>query len=268
MMVDVISMNLSEREPGPGEHVEDGLICCDACGMPREAIVHNPFNGKRQKVRCICKCQQERDRLERDAADLKARRERASRLIGGRRLASFSEDDGRDQASLRRARNYAERFEDFRGDGIGLLMYGPTGTGKTRHGECIADLLVSKGMTVMMASVPQLVSDIQRSTYAKEDPLREAVTCDLLILDDLGAERGTEYAREQVYSVIDGRYSRAAPIVASTNLTPGEMAGAQDLTLRRIYGRILERCIPLEYKVERRRSKGIDRRFADILDGR
>ena len=68
--------------------------------------------------------------------------------------------------------------------------------------------------------------------------------CSLLIIDDLGVERSSEFALEQVFSVIDSRYRSRKPMIITTNLTLEE--NPQDLAHARIYDRILERCIPVK----------------------
>jgi DNA replication protein DnaC len=67
-----------------------------------------------------------------------------------------------------------------------------------------------------------------------------------LILDDLGAERNSEFALEQVFSVIDSRYRSKKPLIITTNLTLDELKHPTDLAHSRIYDRILERCVPLK----------------------
>ena len=66
----------------------------------------------------------------------------------------------------------------------------------------------------------------------------------LLIIDDLGIERNSEFALEQVFSVIDARYRSNKPLIVTTNLTLDEMNHA-DLAHTRIYDRILERYTPM-----------------------
>ena len=68
----------------------------------------------------------------------------------------------------------------------------------------------------------------------------------LLIIDDLGMERGTEYALEQVFNVIDARLRSNLPLIVTTNLTLDELKHPADLAHERIYSRVLERCIPLK----------------------
>ena len=73
---------------------------------------------------------------------------------------------------------------------------------------------------------------------------------DLLILDDLGAERGTEYALEQVFVVIDARYRSRKPLIVTTNLTLDALKHPDDLPHARIYDRILEICAPILFSGE------------------
>ena len=67
----------------------------------------------------------------------------------------------------------------------------------------------------------------------------------LLILDDLGIERNSEFALEQVFNVIDSRYRSCKPLIVTTNLTLNELKNPSDLAHARIYDRVLERCVPL-----------------------
>ena len=90
------------------------------------------------------------------------------------------------------------------------------------------------------------------------------LSCDLLILDDLGAERTTPFAQEFVYAVVDGRYNARKPMVVSTNLTRSELVHTPDITQQRIYNRVLEVCYPLEFKTGRKRST--KERYAAMLE--
>ncbi len=69
----------------------------------------------------------------------------------------------------------------------------------------------------------------------------------LLILDDFGMERGTEYGLEQVYSVIDSRYRSGKPLIATTNLTLEELQHPQDTPHARIYDRLTSMCAPVRF---------------------
>ena len=67
----------------------------------------------------------------------------------------------------------------------------------------------------------------------------------LMSMDDLGIERNSEFAREQVFSVIDSRYRSQLPMIVTTNLSLEELKDPTDLSRSRIYDRVMERCMPI-----------------------
>jgi DNA replication protein DnaC len=166
------------------------------------------------------------------------------------RSESFANDDGRygvEQMSI--CRKYAEKLT--RKTDYGLLLFGPSDSGKTYMSCCIANHALDHGFTVVMRSVPQLILNRH---FDDEKVLDELLYCDLLVLDDLGAERSSEYAQELVYSIVDGRYQLKSPMVVSTNLTRDELYRGRDVTTTRTYNRILEVCLPIECDTGRKRS--------------
>ena len=72
----------------------------------------------------------------------------------------------------------------------------------------------------------------------------------LLILDDFGMERGTEYGLEQVFNVIDSRYRSRKPLIVTTNLTLAELQHPKDTAHSRIYDRLLAMCAPVRFTGE------------------
>ena len=77
----------------------------------------------------------------------------------------------------------------------------------------------------------------------------------LLILDDFGMERNTEYGQEIVFQVIDNRYQSRKPMIITTNLSLHTMKLPRDLEHKRIYGRILEACVPIHFTGDNLREK-------------
>lgn len=78
---------------------------------------------------------------------------------------------------------------------------------------------------------------------------------DLLLIEDLGAQRNTSYMMEQVYTIIDGRYKSGKPMVITTNLDPRRINDASgDEAWKRVFDRILERCYPIEFNGSNRRA--------------
>lgn len=91
----------------------------------------------------------------------------------------------------------------------------------------------------------------------------------LLILDDFGMERGTEYSLEQVYNVIDSRYRSRRPLIVITNLSLQDLQHPQDTAHARIYDRLLEMCAPIRFSGENfRRATARDKlaRLKNLMD--
>ena len=70
----------------------------------------------------------------------------------------------------------------------------------------------------------------------------------LLVIDDLGVERSTDYTLEKVYDLVDTRYRANKPLILTTNLSVKEMQQNNDIRFGRIYDRIFEVCYPIELR--------------------
>ena len=108
------------------------------------------------------------------------------------------------------------------------------------------------------------VSDTMKFSEYADDAMLRLMSARLLILDDLGAERDTEFVSEKVYDIIDSRYRSGKPMVLTTNLTLDEMINAKDVRHGRIYDRILEVCYPLEWVGKSWRKKQAGKRFNEM----
>jgi DNA replication protein len=129
---------------------------------------------------------------------------------------------------------------------IGLLFWGLPGNGKTFAAACIANALCEKWLDVRMTTLAAVLGKLPAlSAQEKNDYLDSLKACDLLILDDFGMERRTDYVQEQVFSLIDGRYLARKPLIVTTNLCLQELKQPADMTERRVFDRILEICVPV-----------------------
>ena len=129
---------------------------------------------------------------------------------------------------------------------VGLLLIGPVGTGKSFFAGCIANALLEQGERVMMTNFSRILNEMTSYQADKNQIIQNLVDYPLLIIDDLGIERNSEFALEQVYNVIDSRYCIMLPLIVTTNLGLAEMKAADlDIAHQRIYSRILEMCVPI-----------------------
>jgi DNA replication protein DnaC len=106
-----------------------------------------------------------------------------------------------------------------------------------------------------MTNFARLTNKIQGMYEGKQEFIDSLNDYTLLIIDDLGAERKSEFMQEMVFNIIDSRYRSGLPFIITTNLTSDEIKKPQEVSYQRIYDRILERCFPIEINgVSRRRT--------------
>ena len=126
----------------------------------------------------------------------------------------------------------------------GLLICGPSGVGKTWAAAAVANYAIDAGKRVEFTSMRHLIASMP---YGLELSVLNSLTRnDLVVIDDLGAERNTQTGVETAFSVIDALYSAQVPMLITTNLTPRYIAEAKGGESR-MYDRIKERCRVVEY---------------------
>ena len=154
---------------------------------------------------------------------------------------------GKCHTPMRYARRYVEKWEDMYAENLGLCFYGGVGTGKSFTAACIANALVAKRIPVMMTNFSRIVNGMPDMWSGERNAYIESFNrYKLLIIDDLGTERETDYVLEQVYQIIDQRYKNKQPLIVTTNLTWQEIKNAETTAMQRIYDRIVEMCLPVQ----------------------
>ena len=218
--------------PGENEYIgENGLLFCSVCRTPKQCRVN--MLGQPAVVPCICQCEKDRLEKEKKRQEAEELQRRIQRLkangIQEKHLLDWRFDVAENTRDIQRARKYVENWQKVKAENLGLLLWGSVGTGKSFIAACIANAL------------------LEQSASFSHYPL--------LIIDDLGIERSTEYALEQVYAVIDERYKAGLPVIITTNLTMEELRRPADVAHARIYSRVLEMCTPVQITGEDRRQK-------------
>ena len=164
----------------------------------------------------------------------------------------------RDSGVIRIAEEYVTNWEKMKQNHMGYLFWGPVGTGKSYLAACIANALLEQEVTVKMTNFNTILNDL----FAVEDKteyIRSLNGYELLIIDNLGVERNSEYALENIFSVIDWRYRSGRPLITTTNLPLVQLKQETKIEKKRIYDRILERCIPVKIDgVSRREAMAND----------
>jgi DNA replication protein DnaC len=241
-----------------GDYIKDGLLYCGNCHTPKQCKV-TAFD-KTFFPKCMCQCEQEREAKAKEEAEKRDLMERIKRY---RKMGfpesqmqywTFENDDQSRPKLTEMAKRYVNNFNKFYGEGKGLLLHGDVGTGKTYIACMIANALIDQGYPVLVTNFARILNTLQ-STFERQEYLDSLNQFKLLVIDDLGVERDTGFAKEQVFNIIDSRYRAGKPMIITTNLSMQKLATESDLSDKRVYDRIIERCFPVEVSGESRRIK-------------
>lgn len=261
-MFDDLSASIQKPE---NEYIgEDGLLHCSKCHRATQVVVE--FLDIKKTVRCICDCKVKEIEEEEERKRQEENNRKRRLCFAETNMAdwTFANDDRKNPKMSDAMMRYADKFREFMRDGKGLLLYGTVGTGKTYYSACIANSLIDKGYAVLMTNFARLTNQLQGMYEGKQAYIDSLNDFDLLIIDDLGAERKSEFMQEQVFNIIDSRYRSGLPFIITTNLTAEEIKKPQDVSFQRIYDRILERCFPIEVSGVSRRRETLRETHADV----
>ena len=232
------------------EYIKDGHAYCKVCHERKDGDVME-FFGNKMILRVACKC-------DREIEQQKKRREKQMEIERLKRTCfnsmrewsyTFENYQGEENQSLMIAKNFVEDYEKMKKENIGLLFYGAVGSGKTYLACSIANSLIEQyQISVKIRNFAQIINELQKSSFDfdKNAYIESLVNTSVLILDDLGIERDTSYAKEQVYNIVNSRYLKQKPTIFTTNLSYDTIQNCKDsVEYQRIYSRIIEMCIPV-----------------------
>ena len=232
------------------EYIKDGHAYCKVCHERKDGDVME-FFGNKMILRVACKCDREIEKQ-------KKRREKQMEIERLKRTCfnsmrewsyTFENYQGEENQSLMIAKNFVEDYEKMKKENIGLLFYGSVGSGKTYLACSIANSLIEQyQISVKIRNFAQIINELQKSSFDfdKNAYIESLVNTSVLILDDLGIERDTSYAKEQVYNIVNSRYLKQKPTIFTTNLSYDTIQNCKDsVEYQRIYSRIIEMCIPV-----------------------
>ena len=176
---------------------------------------------------------------------------------------TFANDNGK-CPQMKHAHFYVQNWDTMQTENIGYLLWGGVGTGKSYFAGCIANALMEREITVRMTNFALILNDLAASFEGRNDYIVRLCRASLLILDDFGMERGTDYGLEQVYNVIDSRYRSKKPLIVTTNIPLQDLQHPQDTAHARIYDRLLEMCAPIRFSGENFRKATAQDKLAQL----
>lgn len=221
---------------------------CPECGKHKAARFD--CDGKEKVVRFSCDCNAVADDSDNT---IKIERNMKECFENRKIHGTFSKNDGLNPKVSDLCYRYAKALTKRSSFDNGLLLYSRPDQGKTFAAECIADKAIKEGLRVLFKTSSEYVEMSQASMWSG-GWLCDLSRYDLIVIDDLGAERGTEYAVSAIESLIDRIYTLRKPFVITTNATLEEIAKPESIQSQRIYGRILERCVIANFDCGRKRA--------------
>lgn len=280
MLKTIADRGIANQKVNPGDTYDaDGCLTCGVCKRPRQKFIMvaaptdaEPERKMRMKVTTQCDCEVAKENAEkrlkedRDAMEKVMRLRNASLMdakFKGATFDNFSVTKSNER-NLKLCKRYTTAFDTMLEKNQGLILWGNVGTGKSFAAACIANYLLDRGVPVIMTSLVKLLELIQGGEEKETDILARLNSAKLVIFDDLGAERNTDYALEKIYNIVDSRYRRQKPMIFTTNLTVAEMQEETDIRYSRIYDRVFEVCYPMQFIGQSWRMKTASRRFDEM----
>lgn len=236
---------------------QEGILCCGKCHTRKVHIIGNDFSflgfHGPKVVRCLCECESRKRDEEAAARALQEKLHRIDRL----KRVCFTDVSFHDvklencekipEHIIQICHQFIDHWDENRSKNCGLLFWGGVGNGKTTAAAAIANALLEKEVPVLMRNFGAFLN----ATFEEKEELFRLVTeAGLVVLDDFGMERGTEYSIETVFSVIDARYNSKKPVIITTNLPLKTINNPGDVAHKRSYDRISEMCVPVLFEGE------------------
>jgi DNA replication protein DnaC len=226
---------------------------CEFCGVEIEPVclhLNGFILGWKPDVLMFCNCEkgiEKREIYSKQQAEIKAREENQKRLeeynAKLKKLLDLSGIKLRTQSKtfenyickfpqqievFNIAKSYADNFEIHKKDGLGLYFEGYYGTGKSHLATAISIELLKKLLRVINKTSIDLLGDIRKCFDTNEDEyevLKLYKTADLLVIDDIGKEKVTEWSLETIYNIINARYESLKPTIITTNYNQQQLIG-------------------------------------------
>lgn len=249
-----------ERRASDGYTLDsEGFYICPNCKT--RASAYNEALGCMIPSECECRKAERLKREESERITSLEKRRVASFTASNMLESRFESDNGSNSRISDVMHRFVENFDEYRTVGRGILLFGKSGVGKSFFAGAVGNALIDRGYRVYQTSISRLESECAES-YNKQSVIDGRIyTTDLIILDDFGAERQSDYMKEFSFRVINSLYEAKRSFFVTTNLSSAEIKKTSDADNVRIYQRIIERCVPIEVDGESQRVAGFAESF-------
>lgn len=249
----------------------DGIVHCDKCKKPRQALIH--ILGRPRKQWIMCDCMIEKSENEEQELKMRLQKEQIERLrVTGikqpeLREQTFENDNGKQPDNMKLCREYVNKFDEVYSQGTTMLFYGPNGTGKSYAANSIANALIDKGIPVLITSFSIIAESLMAAPFEERATYYADLNkYPLIVIDDLGAERNTEFVHEVIFRVFTDRENSKKPMICSTNLSIEFFKDPPDDDWRRICSRLWKKCFPVKFDGVDQRKKSFVTHYNSMKD--
>jgi DNA replication protein DnaC len=182
-----------------------------------------------------------------------------------RTFATFEVTD-KNKKAYEDCKRYANKFKELKDDGIGIIINGSYGAGKTHLAAAVAHELMKQGFQPIFGTLINLLDKI-RATYDDFDSkvtenqiINSYINCSLLIIDDIGKEKPSEWTLQKLYQVLNERYENNNPVIITSNYDIEKLKERLTVngnfeTAEAIISRIYEMCKGINLQCEDYRKK-------------
>lgn len=231
------------------DYVEDGILHCGYCGKPKQRYIH--CLGRDWFVTFLCKCQKKAKAEKQEAEAKKKLIQERMQDCFRRMIVHNAPDDDPNNKVANVCKGYAKNFSR---ESRWAVLHGDCGRGKSYRAAQICKAVIERGYKARFTSL----TEIERALWdgEKAEVYNALNRYDLIVLDDFGAERSTEYLKEIRYNVVDMRYTNGKPLLITTNVTKFQ---GSDISDKRTFSRIREKSLFIKVDGKNRRESAIDK---------
>ena len=210
---------------------------CEKHQIARESV-RKPFDGKLIYFCKVCAADQEiREQLARVSEQTKAKQERINKMLGasclGKRFLDKTFENYRfDHIGQNAAVEKAKHFLETMDRGLGLIMSGPCGTGKSHLAAAIVHEAIEKyGKTALVTTAMKIIRTVKESwnqgaTYRESQIVSNFILPDVLVIDEIGVQYGSLSERLVLNEIVNDRYNELKPTILISNLVPKDIEEA------------------------------------------
>jgi DNA replication protein DnaC len=232
---------------------------CDGCGKDLKIVRIKFENGevKENQSGCICDrikyINEQQKRIKSDAFN------KASVIHGDYKEKTFENyepSNEQQETAAKKMKYYAEHFDEMSKESYSLLVQGTFGTGKTHLAAAVRNYLTSTNDKVLFISLPDYMDKLKQGfkDLNQIHPIYKfAKEADLLILDDVGANRMSEWEVSELFRLVDSRRNKST--IYTTNLTSEQFRSSQ--ALYRVFSRMMEKAKVIVIDGADYRMKGV-----------